>query len=139
MRLGSEVDEPKGAVYSKDINDSRIIPSRRWMRRCGFDELPQIANIIRGDMVFFGARPMNLKAWSLLTPRQRARRLEHKPGCFGPYSMLRDKRGENLVVANDLFLKVYTKKLRSGGNTLYIFYLFVIFRTLVAILKGKVK
>ena len=40
-----------------DRNDSRIIPLGRWIRAAGIDELPQIWNIVRGEMSLVGPRP----------------------------------------------------------------------------------
>ena len=53
MRINSEQD---GAQLAKK-GDSRITPVGRVLRQTHFDELPQVFNILRGEMSFVGPRP----------------------------------------------------------------------------------
>ncbi|MBQ7586166.1 MAG: sugar transferase, partial [Desulfovibrionaceae bacterium] len=48
--------EKNGAVWAK-ANDSRVTPFGRFIRKVRIDELPQIWNILKGDMSFIGPRP----------------------------------------------------------------------------------
>ncbi len=48
--------EPNGAQVSSD-HDSRVTPVGRFMRKCRLDELPQLFNILRGEMSVVGPRP----------------------------------------------------------------------------------
>ena len=54
----------------------------RWLRQTSLDELPQLWNIIRGDMSLIGPRPLLPDYWPLYTPEQR-RRHNIRPGLTG--------------------------------------------------------
>lgn len=54
MRTDAEKD---GVARLAQKNDDRITPIGRFIRKCRIDELPQLVNILRGDMSFIGPRP----------------------------------------------------------------------------------
>ena len=74
--------EQLGAGYAVDRGDSRITRSGRFLRRTSIDELPQLWNIVRGEMSVIGPRPTLAYQVEKYTPRQR-RRLEVLPGLTG--------------------------------------------------------
>jgi lipopolysaccharide/colanic/teichoic acid biosynthesis glycosyltransferase len=74
--------ETLGAGFAVDRGDSRITRVGRFLRRTSIDELPQLWNVVRGDMSVIGPRPTLRYQVENYTPRQR-RRLEIRPGLTG--------------------------------------------------------
>jgi lipopolysaccharide/colanic/teichoic acid biosynthesis glycosyltransferase len=79
MTVGAE---QQGAGYAVNEGDPRITRVGRVLRRLSFDELPQLWNVVRGDMSLIGPRPTLAYQVEQYTPRQR-RRLDVKPGITG--------------------------------------------------------
>lgn len=52
----SDAESKSGPVWASD-NDPRIVPFCRWMRRTHVDELPQLINVLKGEMSLVGPRP----------------------------------------------------------------------------------
>jgi sugar transferase (PEP-CTERM system associated) len=76
--------EMNGPVWA-DQNDSRMTKVGRWIRRFRIDELPQLWNILRGEMSFIGPRPERPEFISMLEKQIPYYYLRHavKPGLTG--------------------------------------------------------
>jgi lipopolysaccharide/colanic/teichoic acid biosynthesis glycosyltransferase len=62
--------------------DNRIIFGGKWLRAAGVDELPQLFNVLRGDMSFVGPRPCVPFEFALFTERHK-QRCDAPPGLTG--------------------------------------------------------
>jgi len=78
--MGADAD-PYG-VSPGGSNDPRLTRLGRWLRETSIDELPQLWNILKGDMSLVGPRPLYMRQAQEFTERQR-RRLEVRPGIVG--------------------------------------------------------
>lgn len=60
----------------------RLTPFGRWLRSTSLDELPELWNVLKGDMSLVGPRPLLMEYLPLYSPEQ-ARRHELRPGITG--------------------------------------------------------
>lgn len=72
------------SVGEVDLDDDvkRHTPAGRLLRSLSLDELPQLWNVLRGDMSFVGPRPLLVEYLQFYSPLQ-ARRMDVKPGMSG--------------------------------------------------------
>lgn len=66
----------------KLVNDPRVTPVGRFLRRSSLDELPQLLNVLKGDMSLVGPRPVLPWEAAMFGPQHRARFLV-RPGITG--------------------------------------------------------
>lgn len=74
-------NETTGAMF-KISNDPRVTKIGRFIRKTSIDELPQLLNVLKGDMSLVGPRPPLLREVAEYTDYHK-RRLVVKPGCTG--------------------------------------------------------
>jgi exopolysaccharide biosynthesis polyprenyl glycosylphosphotransferase len=112
-------------------DDPRVTRSGRWLRRTSIDELPQLFNVLRGDMSLVGPRPEEESVVALYDERQRGR-LAVKPGMTGPMqvygrsdltfeerlAMERDYL-DNLSLLTDLAILMRTPRAMVRGEGAY--------------------
>jgi exopolysaccharide biosynthesis polyprenyl glycosylphosphotransferase len=122
-----QLDEPAFKI----ADDPRITRAGRLLRRTSADELPQLINVLRGDMSLVGPRPEEEAVVALYDERQRIR-LAIKPGLTGPMqvygrgdltfeerlAMERDYL-DNLSVAGDLAILLRTPRAIVRGDGAY--------------------
>lgn len=80
-------------------DEARLTPLGLWLRRTSLDELPQLWNVLKGDMSLVGPRPLLLEYVPLYNKEQR-RRLDVPPGITGWAQI----NGRNAISWNDKFL-----------------------------------
>ena len=131
----ADAEATSGAVWAKK-DDPRITPVGRWLRKLRLDELPQLFNVLKGDMSIVGPRPERPEFVAELERRIPYYRQRHcvKPGITG-WAQINHKYGDtiedtiikleydlyyikNLAPALDAFIMFHTAKvmLLSRGS-----------------------
>jgi len=81
------VDAPAAGPAITAHADERVTRAGRWLRRYRIDELPQLIDVVRGDMSLVGPRPEVPRFVALYPPELRARVLAVRPGITDPASL----------------------------------------------------
>lgn len=79
FRTMTDARDEKGNLLS---DETRLTAFGKMLRKTSLDELPELVNILKGDMSFVGPRPLLVQYLDRYTPRQ-ARRHEVRPGLTG--------------------------------------------------------
>ncbi len=96
MRIGAD----KKGLITVGEKDARITKSGYYIRKYKFDELPQLINVLKGDMSFVGPRPEVRKYVELYTDEQ-LRVLNVRPGITDPASIQYSNENELLEKAEN--------------------------------------
>ncbi len=79
FRTMTDERDPDGHLLSDAV---RLTPFGRWLRATSLDELPELWNVLKGNMSLVGPRPLLMEYLPLYTPEQ-TRRHEVSPGITG--------------------------------------------------------
>lgn len=79
------------AETGKPANDFRLTPWGKFLRRYWLDEIPQLINVLKGEMKLVGVRPIGTRYAEDIPNDLLELRLKQKPGCIPPYVSLNMK------------------------------------------------
>jgi exopolysaccharide biosynthesis polyprenyl glycosylphosphotransferase len=103
------VDAPKYALHPQDAEDPRITPFGRFLRRTSLDELPQLINVLKGEMSLVGPRPEMPFIVEQYNAHQR-QRLDVIPGITGLWQLSADRA---FLIHENIFYDLYYIRHRS--------------------------
>src|ERR1044072_6225924 len=81
------LNEAGDGVMFKIREDPRVTRVGRFLRRYSLDELPQLFNVLKGEMSLVGPRPLIFPETDALEEHWHMRRLELRPGLTGPWQI----------------------------------------------------
>ena len=128
FRTMSEGSDPVGVGTVVEREDPRVTRIGLWLRRFSIDEIPNLMNVVRGEMRIVGPRPTIPSQVALFSDRQR-RRHDVRPGLTG-WAQINGRVG--LEWGERIELDIYYVENRS-----LLLDLKIIFRTVWLVLSGK--
>lgn len=140
MRVGADQDESRraailehmktGKAGGKVVNEAMVTPIGRFIRKWGIDEIPQLWNVIRGDMTLVGPRPLPPEEYDAQDEWQK-NRFNITPGCTGLWKVMVAREGST-TFANTVLYDLYYARNMSPLLDLY-----VLFQTAWLVLRGR--
>ena len=94
-----EYDGNNGRGSTKIVNESLVTGVGRWLRKTSLDELPQLINVLRGEMSLVGPRPCLPYEWDHYKEWHK-KRLSVTPGCTGMWQV----SGRSIVDFEDMVI-----------------------------------
>ena len=122
-------NEMSGPVFKLE-NDPRVFPFARFLRKWSIDELPQLINVLKGDMSMVGPRPLPVYEVKEFEKSEYRRRLSVKPGITCTWQA----GGRNTITEWEDWVKMDLEYI-DNWSLWYDFKL--IFMTIPAVLFGK--
>lgn len=103
----------------KPADNFRISRWGKFLRRYWIDEIPQLINILKGEMKIFGCRPVSYSRFKEFPKELQKERIKYKPGIIPPYIalLMPDQKGN--IEAE----KIYLKDIRNNEFKCDIYYL----------------
>jgi lipopolysaccharide/colanic/teichoic acid biosynthesis glycosyltransferase len=93
------------AGNGKVMNDFRVTKLGKIMRKYWIDELPQLINVLKGEMKIIGIRPLSQVRYNEFPEDLKNERIKYKPGCIPPYVSLRMTDENDNIEAERIYIK----------------------------------
>ncbi len=134
FRTMRDSDEPEGEAAYAQQDDPRVTRVGKWLRRTRLDELPQLWNVLRGEMSIVGLRPiraLNARRYAEWIPYYRLR-FSMKPGLTG-WPQIRYRYADD----DESHLRKFEYELYHIQNASLAFDLYLIAKTIQLIVFGR--
>ena len=128
------------------MDDPRVLPFGVFLRKTKINELPQLFNILKGDMSIIGPRPQTNRCFDAFLEESREKISSVRPGLSGVGSIF--FRNEELIMCDanhankvyDEIIMPFKGKLEEWyvDNTSFKLYIYLIFATLIVVSTGKI-
>ena len=133
------------SIGTKEItlpDDERVLPVGRYLRKSKLNEIPQLINVIKGDISLIGYRPQTARYWNCFTALQKEILAQHRPGLSGVSSiLLRDEEAflshfSDPIDADEKLLMPFKGRVETWyvENKSVSLYFSLIFMTMIKIL-----
>ena len=123
-----DIRNKDGSTYNGD-DDPRITKIGRILRKTSIDELPQIINVLIGDMSFIGPRPFLVGKFDSITQKKLEIITAVRPGITGySQSYFRNSISQNEKMKNDIY---YVEHLS------FLFDIKIFFKTIISVIKKE--
>jgi len=106
----SSIKSREKSIFFKSFHQENISKFGSWLRKTGLDELPQIFNVIKGDMSFVGPRPFMISDLKLLKKNdyeyyKLRENFNSKPGITGLWQIFcnRNEGAKNLIALEKIY------------------------------------
>ena len=131
-----------GSGELTEYNDPRVLPVGKLLRKSKLNELPQLINVLIGDMSLIGPRPQTLKYFNLFSPKSRRIISRVRPGITGIGSLLfRDeeeifRKSKDAILLDDTVITPYKGELEEwySLNQSFLVYLKILVLTIIIVL-----
>jgi len=97
------------SAEGKPANDFRLNFWGKILRKYWLDELPQLINILNGEMKIVGVRPLSRNYFNLYTDELKEKRLKYKPGLVPPFYVDLPKTLDEIMGSELKYLRSYEK------------------------------
>lgn len=141
MRVGAEREQEKlqklneadGPVF-KIRDDPRYTKIGKWLARTGLDELPQIINVLKGEMALVGPRPLPVDEEAKIPSKWRIKRRSVKPGLTSSWVVegghnlkfqqwmeldMKDIENKNFIYDFVILVKTLAIVIKNAGHLIY--------------------
>lgn len=125
----------KKSSFIKIVDDPRVTKIGRFIRNTSIDELPQLINVIKGDMSLVGNRPLPVYEAELLTHDQMSKRFLAPAGITGLWQVELRGKGGDMSEEERMTLDNKYADYFIGGNYSFWFDIKILLRTIPALLQ----